>query len=122
MKGTLMAVGALVAAALVAACSTTSPAELRAVGPTLSSSPATSPFQLYTHCGIRETKVGNGFYDAVRPLDDGNGNPPPGWDNPYQAGKITRVSATEVVFTDDRGHKVEFRLRRGATTYRQICS
>jgi hypothetical protein len=32
------------------------------------------------------------------------------------------VSETEVVFTDDAGHRVTFTVRPGATTWKQICS
>jgi hypothetical protein len=79
-------------------------------------------YQLYTHCGIYEAKIGNAYYVAVRPLDDGNGNPPSGWANPYQRGTVTLASATSAVFTDSLGHRVEFRLRPGATSFLRVCS
>ncbi len=44
------------------------------------------PYQLYTHCGINEARIGNRYFEAVHPLSDGSGNPPPGWGNPYQQG------------------------------------
>jgi hypothetical protein len=44
---------------------------------------------LITHCGITWTKIGATFWRATRPLSDGKGNPPPGWDNPAQAGTLT---------------------------------
>jgi hypothetical protein len=28
------------------------------------------------------------FWRATRPLSDGNGNPPPGWGNPFQEGRL----------------------------------
>lgn len=79
-------------------------------------------FSLYTHCGIDELRVDGKFYERVGgPLDDGNGNPPNGWDNPYQAGRIT-VGGSLVVFSDDRGHHEQFEPRMGATDYKHICS
>jgi hypothetical protein len=79
-------------------------------------------FSLYTHCGNDELRVDGKFYERVGgPLDDGSGNPPKGWDNPYQAGQLS-VRGNGVVFTDDRGHHEEFELRADATDYKRICS
>jgi hypothetical protein len=36
-----------------------------------------------------EARVQETFFAAEQPLDDGNGNPPAGWGNPYQSGTIT---------------------------------
>lgn len=79
-------------------------------------------YRLYTHCGIREANIGGRWYLADPPQDDGNGNPPAGWGNPYQDGFITPMSATETLFTDRAGHRVRFVLRAGATAPEQICS
>ncbi|HLH84996.1 MAG TPA: hypothetical protein VKV38_17210 [Trebonia sp.] len=80
------------------------------------------PYDLYTHCGITEARVGNRFFVAVRPLSDGAGNPPAGWGNPYQPGTMTLVSPAEAVFTDSAGHRVVFRARPGAKTFLRACS
>jgi hypothetical protein len=80
------------------------------------------PYNLYTHCGVSEARVGSQYYLAARPLSDGAGNPPAGWGNPYQAGTMTLVSATEAVFTDTAGHRVIFRARPGAKTFLRLCS
>jgi len=80
------------------------------------------PFELYTHCGINEARLGGQYYKAVHPLSDGAGNPPAGWGNPYQAGTMTIVSATEAVFTDNAGHRVVFDLRPGAKAFLTVCS
>ena len=77
---------------------------------------------LHTHCGVDEAKIGMRFYEAVTPLSDGSGNPPAGWGNPYQAGTMTLVSATQAVFTDKGGHRVVFALDRGRKTFKHICS
>ena len=79
-------------------------------------------FSLYTHCGIDELRVDGKFYERVGgPLDDGSGNPPKGWDNPYQAGRLS-ARGNAVVFTDGRGHREQFELRADATDYKHICS
>lgn len=84
--------------------------------------PKSLPYNLYTHCGVNEARIGNRYYQATSPLSDGSGSPPAGWGNPYQAGTMTLASATEAVFTDTSGHRVVFRLRPGATTFLTTCS
>jgi hypothetical protein len=118
-------VGALAVWAL-AACGSSPAAPLASPG---RPSPATAiaagspqPYRLYTHCGIDEARIGHRYFEAVRPLTDGAGNPPPGWGNPYQPGTMTLLSPVTAVFRDHAGHRVLFRLRRGATTFRHLCS
>lgn len=86
------------------------------------SSGRTIPFDLYTHCGIDEARVGSTYFEAVTPLSDGSGNPPEGWDNPTQHGTMTLKAETEAVFTDDAGHEVRFRARSGATEFKRVCA
>ncbi|MDV5145842.1 hypothetical protein R1T08_16910 [Streptomyces sp. SBC-4] len=80
------------------------------------------PFDLYTHCGIDEARIGSTYFEAETPLSNGSGSPPDGWDNPTQRGTMTMKSATEAVFTDDAGHEVTFRARPGATAFKHICA
>ena len=80
------------------------------------------PYQLYTHCGIDEARIGNRYFEVVHPLNDGQGNPPPGWGNPYQQGTMTLLSSAAAVFRDHAGHQVQFRLRPGATAFKHLCS
>jgi hypothetical protein len=80
------------------------------------------PYQLYTHCGIDEARIGNRYFEAVHPLSDGNGNPPAGWGNPYQQGAMALLSPSEAVFRDSAGHQVLFRLRSGATSFKHVCA
>ena len=80
------------------------------------------PYQLYTHCGINEARIGNRYFEAVHPLSDGQGNPPPGWGNPYQQGTMTLLPPAGAVFRDHAGHQVQFRLRPGATAFKHLCS
>ncbi|HEY5835160.1 hypothetical protein [Streptomyces sp.] len=81
----------------------------------------TIPFDLYTHCGIDEARIGSAYFEAETPLSDGSGNPPAEWDNPTQRGTMTLKSQTEAVFSDDAGHEVKFRARPGATDFKLIC-
>jgi hypothetical protein len=96
-------------------------------GPSAAAAPATPssrtiPFDLYTHCGIDEARIGSTYFEAETPLSDGSGNPPEGWDNPAQHGTMTLESKTEAVFTDDAGHEVTFRARPGADGFKRVCA
>ncbi|MFH9237850.1 hypothetical protein ACH4KO_21365 [Streptomyces anulatus] len=82
----------------------------------------TIPFDLYTHCGIDEARIGSTYFEAETPLSDGSGNPPEGWDNPAQHGTMTLKTETEAVFTDNAGHEVKFRARPGASGFKRLCS
>jgi hypothetical protein len=93
------------------------PAATAAVGAGLA-----QPYRLYTHCGIAEARIGNRYFEAVHPLTDGQGNPPPGWGNPFQQGTMTQLSPSVAVFRDAAGHQVQFRLRPRATAFRHLCS
>lgn len=80
------------------------------------------PYRLLTHCGIDEARIGSTYYVANHPLSDGQGNPPPGWGNPFQAGTMTLPRPGVAVFRDARGHRVRFHARPSATAYAQLCS
>jgi hypothetical protein len=80
------------------------------------------PFSLCTHCGIHELTFGGRWYERVGgALDDGSGNPPRGWGNPYQLGTLT-VSGSTAVFRDQAGHRETFQLRPAAISPKLICS
>lgn len=81
-----------------------------------------APFSLYTHCGISGLSLGTVYYLADHPLDDGNGNPPDGWGNPYQPGWITTPTAGTAVFTDGAGHSASFHLTAGGAAGPYPCS
>jgi hypothetical protein len=118
----------IVASVIVSACGTPPPhaTGLETVGAAKAVTAPTAakplPYDLYTHCGIDEARIGNRYFQAAPPLSDGSGDPPAGWDNPYQAGTMTLVSATEAVFTDASGHRVAFKVRPGAKTFLRVCS
>jgi hypothetical protein len=127
-----LALGAalLMVTANLAACSSSGPVRTtdarsgRPTEPQPSSRPASTgvPYSLYTHCGIREARLGPTYYVADNPVDGGSGNPPAGWGNPYQPGTMTTLSPSVAIFRDDLGHVVHFHARPGATRFLQICS
>lgn len=82
----------------------------------------TIPFDLYTHCGIGEIKAFGKYYQRIGgTLDDGFGNPPKGWGNPYDSGTLS-VVGDSAVFRDPQGHTVDFTLRPNAKGFSTICS
>ena len=111
------------AAALAVLSACAPPAAEQSNVPTTTTTTVASgvPFDLFTHCGIYEARVQDTFFAAEQPLDDGNGNPPAGWGNPYQSGTIT-VEGQRAVFHDDSGHTVTFHERPGATGFLRTCS
>lgn len=56
-------------------------------------------YDLYTHCGIRHIVLDGVVYLADPVLDDGNGNPPPGWGNPIQPGRLAMRADGSATFT-----------------------
>lgn len=68
-------------------------------------------FSLYTHCGISTTWWNGAWWNAEPPQDDGSGNPPPQWGNPYQDGVMVQVSDTRLEFTGDQGQRAAFTPR-----------
>jgi hypothetical protein len=114
----------LLAVALLAGlCACAGPdALVTEASPEASPPPASGvPIMLYTHCGIKELRVDDTYFLAETPLDDGQGNPPAGWGNPYQAGTVS-LSGSKAVFRDDKGHIITFLARPGATGFLNICS
>ena len=57
------------------------------------------PFDLYTHCGIRYLEFQGRTFKAEHALVGEGDNPPPGWGNPYQPGRLTVVGPDRVRFT-----------------------
>ena len=110
-----------------APATTDAPGGSPAAGPAATSSAArdirgTKPYDLLTHCGVREALIDNNYYLASPVLDDGNGNPPTGWGNPYDRGTMTMNTDKTADFRDADGHRAHFVLRPGATTWLQLCS
>jgi hypothetical protein len=78
------------------------------------------PFNLYTHCGITWAKIRGTFWRAEDELSDGNGNPPEGWGNPYQAGRLSFPSPRTATFSSPAGEVIFHRTSRSKPPF--ICS
>ena len=66
-------------------------------------------YELYTHCGVRSAVFDQGrWWRANPPLDDGGGNPPAGWGNPFTKGVMVLVQEDLAMFTSQSGQVVEF--------------
>lgn len=90
--------------------------------PVAGETPTAVPYDLLTHCGIREAMVADRYYLASPALDDGNGNPPTGWDNPYDSGTMTINPDETADFHDAVGHRAHFVPRPGATNFLYTCA
>jgi len=66
------------------------------------------PFSLYVHCGVRDTYFDGRRWMANPRLDDGSGNPPPGWTHDDSNGEMTLVSEDHAVFKSRSGRTIEF--------------
>ena len=63
-------------------------------------------FTLYTHCGIEFARF-DGRWWHTAPLID-RGNPPRGWGNPSQRGKLMLLDEDRAEFRGDNGKKLTF--------------
>lgn len=66
-------------------------------------------YDLYTHCGIRFAAFRGRVWETP-PRSDGSGNPPAGWDNPTQPGRIHVMKNGDAIFTSFGHHPLTFRL------------
>src|ERR687897_84680 len=77
---------------------------------------------LFTHCGIVGTRFAGRNWVAEPVLDDGNGNPPTGWGNPFQPGVMTLTSQDHAEFKSRNGElEATFRPRTPADPPAQPC-
>lgn len=70
------------------------------------------PISIYTHCGLDRSRIDfdGSFWDPVGETSDGQGNPPAGYDNPYDRGTIRLLPDGTSEFTSSQG--VGLRLER----------
>lgn len=72
---------------------------------------------LYTHCGLDwpvAVDFDGSFWDPVGPsVSDGNGNPPAGFGNPFDAGLMTLISPTSARYQSSAGTIVQFSRHPG---------
>ena len=84
------------------------PSSVQTASPESSSFPSPGePFTLGTHCGIGRMLIefDGAFWEATGPgpLDDGSGNPPPGFGNPTDQGTIVRIDSERAVYRSSEG-------------------
>ena len=78
---------------------------------------------LFTHCGIVGTRFAGRDWVAEPVLDDGNGNPPTGWGNPFQPGVMSLTSQDHAEFESRNGElEATFRPRTPADPPAQPCA
>ena len=107
---------ALILVAMLVGCGS----QTRAAAPQARSAHRSAPYRLYTHCGIRWARIHGTFWRATPPLSDGNGNPPPGWGDPYQDGTLRLMNRTTAQFSSRAG-RVTFK-RTARTQPAVVCS
>lgn len=106
-----LAMCAIASAVLSTACGSAQPSDAEAAAYADSAPPMGEAvdYFVYTHCGVESLKVAGRWWQAVEPLygDDGSGDPPEGWGDPYQEGEMTLSSADSITF-EANGTEVEF--------------
>ena len=64
--------------------------------------------ELFTFCGVGGALFDGRFWMAAPPLDDGDGNPPPGWGSHSTKGVMALMREDRAVFTSESGQTAEF--------------
>jgi hypothetical protein len=81
-------------------------------------------FRLYTHCGLNVPTgpdFDGSFWTTAGPGDDGSGNPPAGFGNPFDNGTMTLISANVAEYRASSGAIVRF-TRQASTKTGGLCS
>lgn len=69
---------------------------------------STTPFTVYTHCGVENVRIDGQWWHAKPPLyNQDQSGPPEGWGDPHQDGSLTMVAPDRAVF-DALGQRVVF--------------
>lgn len=74
-------------------------------------------FTVYTHCGLDgRIEFDGSSWDYAGPgaPDDGSGNPPPGFDNPFDRGTMKLISEDVAEYRSSSGSIVKYRRRDGS--------
>lgn len=74
-------------------------------------------FRLYTHCGLNYPTgpdFDGSFWDSTGAADDGSGNPPPGFGNPFDNGTMTLLSANLAEYRSSQGVTMRFTRHSGS--------
>ncbi len=81
-------------------------------------------FRLYTHCGLNYPTgpdFDGSFWESSGAGDDGSGNPPPRFGNPFDNGTITLLSANLAEYRSAQGVLIRF-TRHGGSKVASPCS
>lgn len=78
-------------------------------------------YNLMTHCGVDFIRFDGRWWEAQPHLDDGNGNPPDGWDNGIQKGALRLESETALIFNATGDRELRF-AEATITPTPQICA
>ena len=93
----------LVAALMFTGCGSTSQTQDASGG-----KPSSTPFSIYTHCGVENVRIDGHWWHAKPPLyNDERTGPPAGWSDPHQEGTLT-VESTERAVFEALGQRVVF--------------
>lgn len=93
----------LVTALMLTGCGSTAPTQEASV-----EEPNSTPFSVYTHCGVENVRIDGQWWHAKPPLyNDERTGPPAGWSDPHQEGTLTMESADRAVF-EALGQRVVF--------------
>ena len=85
----------LIAAVPSAGCGSAASTE-----PSSTDVPSSTPFSVYTHCGIESVRINGHWWHASPPLYNREGSGPPvGWADPHQEGLLTMESADRAVMS-----------------------
>jgi hypothetical protein len=76
-------------------------------------------YALYDHCGVEWARIDGGWW-RTEPLNDGGGNPPPGWANPYDHGTLRITNSDTADYTNGLGETIVF--TRTDITEPPLCS
>lgn len=87
-------------------------------------SPAAIPgvdqaLSIYTHCGLDRSRFDfdGSFWQAIGETSDGAGNPPDGYDNPFDGGAIRLVPDGTAEYTSSRGVRLLVKRLDGPDVY-----
>lgn len=67
----------------------------------------TYEYVLYVHCGVRWARIDGTWWETAS-LDDGNANPPRGWGNPFDAGRLRMLDDSTAEYTGGPDVTVRF--------------
>lgn len=68
----------------------------------------TYDYEMYVHCGVEWALIDGAWWQSDY-LSDGNANPPDGWGNPVDAGRLTLTSPDTASYAGGPDTSITFR-------------